>query len=203
MISLRVPSAPPCLAPFAAAPLPVAFDAQAFQACKRLVQRTLADNQHWQCAFCEAPINKGNDPFHLDHLLSQIHHPSRRFDIHNLVASCHKNDTCGHKHGSHSVPNALNPYLAKQLHFAMPCDSMGELYNASLSAAAWNFAQTQLNLNAPGLKSVRATVISHLQKRTIALGTNARRRLANLSTQGVGFISLHAQILGRFGFSVP
>lgn len=203
MISLPVPSAPPCLAPFAADPLAIEFDALPFQACKRQVQRRLADNQHGQCAFCEAPINQGNAPFHLDHLSTQSHAPLRRFDITNLVASCNKEDTCGHKHGSHDVPNDLNPYLAKQLHLAMPCDSMGELYNASLSPAAWNFAQTQLNLNAPGLKSVRATVISHLQKRTIALGTNARRRLANLSTQGVGFISLHAQILGHFGFSVP
>jgi hypothetical protein len=80
---------------------------------------------------------------------------------------------------------------------------MGELYSNSLSETAWEFAEVRLNLNAPGLKSARAAVISRLRQQTMALGTNAKRRISALSTQGVGFISLHAQELGRFGYSVP
>jgi hypothetical protein len=85
----------------------------------------------------------------------------------------------------------------------MLCDSRGELYTDNLPEHVWKFAELRLNLNAPGLKSHRANIIRMLRQQTIASGTGARRRLALLSTNGIGFISLHAQELGRFGFTIP
>jgi hypothetical protein len=203
MISLTPPTARPCLEEFARETPPPPFDGLAFQSCKGLTRSDLLANQHHQCAFCESPIKDIGQSTHLDHLITQDADPNRRFDITNLVACCQNESSCGHKHGSHSVPDELNPYIARNLHLALPCDSMGELYSDSLSEDAWAFAKVRLNLNAPGLKSARAAVLIKLRQQTIAQGTNARRRIANLSTRGVGFISLHAQELGRFGYSVP
>jgi hypothetical protein len=203
MISLTPPAARPCLEEFARKTPPPSFDVIAFQSCKELTRKDLLENQRYQCAFCESPIEDDGQSTHLDHLITQDADPNRRFDITNLVACCQNASTCGHKHGSRSVPDELNPYIARNLHATLPCDSMGELYPDSLSESAWQFAEVSLNLNAPGLKSARAAVIAALRQRTTALGTNARRRIANLSTDGVGFISLHAQELGRFGYSCP
>ena len=204
MISLPSCQAPPCLAEFARNQELVDFNKDlSFQSCKREVRQRLLHNQHQQCAYCELPIHDIEDASHLDHLQPQSSSPARRFDITNLVVSCQNNETCGHKHGSHAIPDGINPYLVANLHEAMPCDSNGELYSDSLPDDAWAFAQFRLNLNDPGLKSTRAEVIRKLREHTISLGTGNRRRLASLSTQGVGFISIHAQELGRFGFTIP
>lgn len=203
MISLPYCQAPPCLAEFAISSDLVDFNKDlSFHSCKREVRQRLLQNQRQQCAYCESLLQDIENSSHLDHLEPQTSAPGRRFDINNLVASCQNNATCGHKHGAHPVPDELNPYLAAKLHTAMPCDSGGELYTDSLPDHAWKFAELRLNLNAPGLKSIRAEIIRKLRLQTIASGTGARRRLASLSTQGVGFISLHAQELGRFGFSI-
>ncbi len=203
MISLSSISARPCLETFSkATPTPL-FDALAFQNCKGLTRTDLLRNQNFQCAFCESPLEDNGQSTHLDHLITQDADPNRRFDISNLVACCQNDSTCGHLHDRHSVPDLLNPYIATNLHLAMPCDSGGELYPVTLHNTAWEFVENRLNLNNPGLKSARAEIIRKLQQETISLGTNARRRISSLSTQGVGFISLHAQELGRFGFTIP
>ena len=203
MISLSPVPARPCLADFARLSPPPAFDGLAFQSCKGATRKDLLENQAHQCAYCEKPLKNDGNSTHLDHLVSQDAAPSRRFDITNLVACCQPPETCGHNHGSHSIPDDINPYLVSNLHTAMYCQSDGELYPESLTSDAWEFANLRLNLNAPGLKTLRAEIIRKLRQETIALGTNARRRVASLSKPSVGFISLHAQELGRFGFKVP
>lgn len=203
MISLATPTAPHCLAGFAImAPQPD-FGIFAFQDCKDKIRALLVENQHHQCAYCERPIEDEPGSFHLDHVKSQHDAPARRFDITNLVASCETTTTCGHHHGSNSVPDELHPYLAADLHLAFECSSLGELTSTTLSANAQHFAFNDLNLNAPGLKTQRQTVIAKLQQYTLATGTNARRRLKELSTRRTGFISLHSQLLGRFGYALP
>lgn len=207
MISISPPSPRDCLVAFSRQSPPPEFDCLAFQTCKQKTRRDLLANQHHQCAFCESPIKDDGDSTHLDHLMPQDLDASRRFDVHNLVASCQDTRTCGHKHKNHPVPDELNPYLAKNLHRAMPCHSTGELYNATdadaLSPQAWAFAQVHLNLNAPELQMIRRVVIAQIYKQTIALGSNARKRIKNLSTKEIGFISIHHQLLGRFGFTLP
>jgi uncharacterized protein (TIGR02646 family) len=207
MISLSTPAPRDCLTAFSRQSPPPEFDCLAFQTCKQKTRKDLLGNQQHQCAFCESPIKDDGNSTHLDHLMPQDLDASRRFDIHNLVACCQDNKTCGHKHKSHPVPDELNPYLARNLHRSMLCHSTGELYNATdahaLSAQAWKFAQVHLNLNSPELQMTRKVVMSQIQKQTIALGTNARKRIKNLSTKDVGFLSLHQQLLGRFGFTLP
>jgi len=129
--------------------------------------------------------------------------PSRRFDITNLVAACQKKHTCGHKHGNKPVPDELNPYLASDLHTGFACNSAGELTAVDLPESTASFAMTQLNLNDPGLQSERSTVIVKLRQYTIALGVGARKKIKSLSTTDTGFISLHYQELGKFGFKAP
>lgn len=203
MITLSQPAAPHCLGEFAnMAPQPD-FGIFAFQDCKDEIRARLVINQHYQCAYCERPIEDEAGAFHIDHVKSQHDAPHLRFVITNLVASCETTDTCGHNHGSLSVPDELHPYSAPDLHLAFKCDSLGELTSSSLSAAAQQFAFVQLNLNHPGLKAQRKIVIAKLQQYTLAAGTNARRKLKHLSTRSTGFISLHFQELGRFGFALP
>ena len=203
MISLSPVSARQCLGEFARATPPPLFDGLAFQSCKCLTRTDLLENQNYQCAFCESPLEDNGQSTHLDHLITQDANSLRRFDIRNLVACCQNDSTCGHKHDRYSVPDELNPYIANNLHLVISCDSGGELYSDSLPDTVWEFAEVRLNLNALGLKSARAAVISSLMQRTNQQGTNARRRISSLSTQGVGFISLHYQILGKFGFPEP
>lgn len=203
MISLATVNPPGCLSSFAATvPVPD-FNEPAFQGCKHQVRRLLLPNQHHQCAYCESPITDDGDSSHLDHIESQNDNEARRFDITNLVAACQRNETCGHGHGSDSVPGELNPYLAVRLHEAFHCASDGELSATNLPDSSETFAFHKLNLNAPGLKSQRAAVISNLMQHTNSLGTNARQRMKNLSTSNIGFRSLHYQILGRHGFPAP
>lgn len=202
MISLCPVSARSCLEDFAReTPTPL-FGGLAFQTCKGLTRKDLLANQRHQCAFCESPLEDNGQSTHLDHLITQDADPNRRFDILNLVARCQNPLTCGHKHGSYSVPDEINPYIARNLHLVLICDSRGELYSESLPDAAWEFSMIRLNLNAPGLKSAREAVILRLRQQTIALGAKVRGRISKLSTN-VGFISLHAQELGRFGYSIP
>lgn len=182
---------------------PPDFGILAFQDCKKQIRALLVVNQHYQCAYCEKPIEDESDSFHLDHVRSQHDDPSRRFDISNLVASCETTSTCGHKHGALSVPDELHPYLAPNLHLTFHCSSLGELSNLTLSALTAQFAFQDLNLNDPGLKSQRATVMNKLMQYTVSAGTNARRKLKDLSTRRTGFISLHFQLLGRFGYTLP
>jgi len=129
--------------------------------------------------------------------------PKRRFDITNLVAACQKDHTCGHSHKDNPVPDELNPYLASNLHAAFECDSGGELIAVGLSESAATYAFARLNLNDPGLQSERSRVIAKLRQYTIALGVGARKKIKSLSTSNTGFISLHIQELGRFGFKAP
>ena len=203
MISLATANPPGCLSSFAATVPLAAFNDCAFIECKRQVRSLLLLNQHHQCAYCESPITDEGCSSHLDHIESQNDKETRRFDITNLVAACQSNETCGHGHGSDSVPDELNPYVAACLHKAFHCDSNGELSAINLSASAETFAMQKLNLNAPGFKSQRALLISKLMQHTISLGTNARQRIKNLSTSNVGFRSLHYQILGKHGFPSP
>lgn len=203
MISFTPPAAPHCLADFAIMDPAPDFGALAFQDCKNQIRARLVLNQHYQCAYCERPIEDVPHSFHLDHVESQHHAPHRRFDITNLAASCETDSTCGHKHGSNSVPAELNPYLALDLHLAFHCDSEGELSSVTLSGAARQFTFENLNLNDPGLKSHRARVMVLLMQYTLAAGTNARRRLKDLSTRKTGFISLYVQLLARFGYTTP
>lgn len=213
MISLATVSPPGCLATFPTrSPLPE-FKADDFQSCKRQIRALLIENQYHQCAYCEVPIVRKPGSFHLDHVESQSENIGRRFDITNLVAACLAPHTCGHGHGSASVPSELDPYRAPHLHRNFECHSDGELSAQGLSAAAESFALTPkdpnnpeeptLNLNDPGLVSQREQVVKRLMQYTSALGTNARRNLKNLTTEGVGFRSLHCQYLGKFGFPEP
>jgi uncharacterized protein (TIGR02646 family) len=179
------------------------FGIFAFQDCKDEIRDRLVKNQHHQCAYCERPIEDEVGSFHLDHVKSQHEAPTRRFDITNLVASCETASTCGRKHDSNSVPDELHPYLAADLHLAFHCSSLGELSSSTLSAMARQFAFEDLNLNDPGLKSQRAKIMATLMQYTIAAGTNARKKLKDLPTRGTGFMSLYAQLLGRFGYAIP
>ena len=203
MISLATPTAPHCLADFAIMEPPPDFGIPAFQDCKDQIRALLVENQHYQCAYCERPIEDEPGSFHLDHVKSQHEAPARRFDITNLVASCETATTCGHNHGSNSVPDELHPYLVADLHLAFKCSSLGELTSTTLSANAHHFAFNDLNLNAPGLKTQRQNVISKLRQYTLAAGTNARKKLKHLPTRGTGFMSLYTQILGPFGYTLP
>ncbi len=210
MISIKIVNPPRCLAGFASrSPLP-RFDAPAFQSCKNQIRTQLLLNQLHQCAYCERPIEDCGDSSHLDHIESQYDNQARRFDITNLVAACQTSHTCGHAHGRHSVPAELDPYRSPGLHSKLSCHSSGELEACGLSAAAEEFAlgakgseAPTLNLNDPGLISRRELIIVQLMQQTVALGTNAKRKLRSLSTHGVGFQSLHYQYLARFGFPTP
>lgn len=207
MISISPPASITCLSAFNRLSPAPAFDCLAFQTCKQNTRTALLANQHHQCAFCESPIKDDGDSTHLDHLMPQDLDTALRFDVHNLVACCQDNKTCGHMHKNHPVPDELNPYRAENLHRAMPCHSTGELYNTTdahaLSQQAWAFAQVHLNLNSQELKMTRKVVMAAIRERTIALGSNARKRIKNLSTKDVGFLSLHHQLLSRFGFTLP
>lgn len=206
MISLtHLPSAG-CLADFSTLNPPPAFDALAFQNCKEQTRTRLLQNQSHQCAFCETPLEDHGDVTQLDHLEPQGDNggnPARRFDFTNLVACCQTTDTCGHARGQKEIPPGIHPYDATDLHRAFHCSSDGILSNETLPQTAFDFALNTLNLNAPGLKTQRATIITKLQQYTIAAGSNARRRITQLSTDKTGFISLHFQTLGRFGFPEP
>ena len=203
MISLAPVTARSCLDEFARRTPQPPFDGLAFQSCKNLTRTDLLKNQNYQCAFCEVPLADNGDSTHLDHLVTQTVAPHRRFDVTNLVACCQNNNTCGHRHDRHCVPDALNPYSAEDLHEAFLCGSDGELYSDTLPAETQKFAFTQLNLNDAGLKTLRATIIAKLREQTIAMGSNTKKRLKKLPTRNVGFISLHVQELGKFGFCVP
>lgn len=203
MISLRTPTAPHSLAAFAAMVPQPDFGIPAFHRCKHEIRALLVTNQHHQCAYCERPIEDEPGSFHLDHVKSQLHAPARRFDITNLVASCETKSTCGIHHESDSVPDDLHPYIAQDLHLAFYCSSLGELSSDVLPESAREFAFKKLNLNTPGLKTQRTIVITRLRQYTIALGTNAKKRLKKLSTRKTGFISLHFQELSRFGYTLP
>jgi uncharacterized protein (TIGR02646 family) len=203
MISLTTVNPPECLSSFAAKiPVPK-FNDRDFIECKRQVRSLLLRNQHHQCAYCESPITNDGNSSHLDHIESQNDNEARRFDITNLVAACQKTETCGHGHGSDSVPAELNPYVAACLHEAFHCSSDGKLSAKNLPTTAETFAFEKLNLNTPGLKSQRALVISHLMQQTISLGENAPQQIKNLSNANIGFRSLYFQILGRYGFPTP
>lgn len=204
MISFRPIGSPQCLSDLAAAdPMPE-FDAPGAHDClKRLVRRDLLVNQAYQCAYCESPIENDGTSCHLAHIASQKDAPNRRFDISNLMAACQAQDRCGHGHGEASVPDELNPYLAQKLHERFHCAGDGKLTARGLSEDAENFALGPMNLNAPGLKTYRAGIIMRLMNHTIALGTNNRRKIRNLSTLDRGLRSLHYQILGRHGFPEP
>lgn len=203
MISFSPVKPPACLVEFAATTPPPRFDGLAFQACKNQVRARLLPNQHRQCAYCEQPIDDNGDSCHLDHIESQVQNETRRFDITNLIAACQTQHTCGHRHGRESVPDELNPYLTRDLHNRIDCASDGELSSNTLSPPAEAFAFQQLNLNDPGLKSRREQIIVGLMQHTMSLSNNARRRLQNLSTDEIGFRSLHFKYLGRFGFPEP
>lgn len=203
MIPLRVPTAPPCLGAFAAHEPPPAFDGIAFQNCKAEVRRRLISNQRDQCAHCERPIINDGKSCQIDHLVPQVTRPDLRFEISNMVASCQSEDTCGHKHGAGEVPAGLNPYRVPSIHLAFRCDTKGELHAHNVSVPDSDFAFKSLNLNSPALRSQRTLVITKLMSQTINLGRNARQRIHRLRANGVGFESLHFQILGPLGFPEP
>lgn len=203
MITLATPAAPPCLAAFAAMDPPPDFGIPAFVECKGQVREKLLANQHYQCAYCERPIEDRPGDCHLDHVHPQSKLDSGRFVISNLVASCETDTTCGKQHADERVPDELNPYLSGNLHLAFDCSSEGELFAVSLSEPVAQFANAHLGLNDPGLKTVRSIVIAKLMLYIIGTGTNPRKRLKTLSTRSTGFLSLHFKLLGRFGFSLP
>lgn len=204
MISFHTIPEPKCLADLAAAnPLPKFGDPGTHDCLKRVIRPALLANQNYQCAYCEAPIKDDGDCCHLAHIISQKDNPSRRFDVTNLMAACQCKDTCGHGHGEASLSVELNPYLAPKLHRRFHCDGLGKLTACGLSPSSETFAFGPVNLNSPGLKTQRATVIRNLMDLTIALGANAKRKLRTLSTRERGFISLHYQVLGDHGFPEP
>jgi len=204
MISFQPIPAPQCLNDLAAVtPMP-GFDAPGAHDClKRVLRPALLSNQGHQCAYCESPIVDNGDSCHLAHIASQTNDSKRRFDVTNLMAACQCGYTCGHGHGKLSVPDELNPYSAQKLHQRFHCAGDGKLSACNLSPDAEAFAFGLVNLNAPGLKTHRRGIILGLMTQTNSLGTNARKRLRNLSTSDRGFRSLHYQELGKFGFPEP
>lgn len=204
MISFNTIPEPQCLADLAVAqPLPKFGDPGTHDCLKRVLRPALLANQSYQCAYCEAPIKDDGDSCHLAHIISQNDDPNRRFDVTNLMAACQCKDSCGHGHGEASVPEELNPYLAPNLHRRFHCDGLGKLTATGLSPSSESFAFGPVNLNAPGLKTQRETMISNLMSLTISLGTKAKQKIRTLSTRERGFISLHYQILGEYGFPEP
>ena len=209
MISFPTPTPPSCLLAFSLQNPTPSFHGNKslpFQDCKVETRAQLLANQHYQCAYCETPLSDHGESTHLDHMEPQGDcggNPSRRFDITNLVAACQTAHTCGHKHGNNTIPDELNPYLASDLHTAFECNSAGELTAVALPESTASVAMTQLNLNDPGLQSERSTIIAKLRQYTIALGVGARKKIKSLATTDTGFISLHIQELGKFGFKAP
>lgn len=204
MISFNTISEPRCLAELAVSqPIPEFGDPGTHDCLKRVLRPALLANQNYQCAYCEGPIKDDGDICHLAHINSQKDDPNRRFDVTNLMAACQSKGTCGHGHGEASVPMELNPYLSPKLHRRFHCDGLGKLTATGLSSSSEAFAFGPVNLNSPGLKTQRATVIRNLMDLTIALGANAKRKLRTLSTLERGFISLHYQVLGDHGFPEP
>lgn len=210
MVSLQTIPAPTCLEGLALMQPPPSFSKKpvspAVTTCMRETKGLLLANQSFQCVYCERSISDDPESSHVEHLEPQNEtsgNPNRRFDITNLAACCQTNDTCGHKKGSQPLPDELNPYEATALHERLPCDSAGTLHAENLSEPAANFAFGALNLNAPGLKSLRAAIISSLHRQTISQGSGNRSRLRQLDTTNTGFKSLYHQVLGRFGFPAP
>lgn len=206
MISLTTCTAPACLDKYSKLdPIP-AFDALAFQTCKKSTRTILLENQHYQCGYCETPLVNNGESTHIDHIEPQGDNggnPKRRFDITNLIASCQVKGCCGDQRKQNPLPDTLNPYIAANLDEAFHCSSSGELSNSNLASEAFKYAEQNLNLNCLALKTQRATVIFKLRQHTIALGANARKKIKNLSTKDTGFISLHYQVLGKHGFPKP
>jgi hypothetical protein len=132
-------------------------------------------------------------------MLSQRKHPEKQFEITNLLASCQTAETCDQRKKSHDLPAALDPYQTPNLQDIIVCDSLGTLDFSGLPPAAARFAETHLNLNSPALKSQRAGIIAGIQSMTVALGTNARKRLRSLPPPTVGFRSLYYQQLKHLG----
>jgi len=70
------------------------------------LRKELISQQDNMCCYCEVALIEDIDA-HIEHLKDQDHYPNDRYSFNNLLASCQKNDSCGH--------NKKNGYFEKMI----------------------------------------------------------------------------------------
>jgi uncharacterized protein (TIGR02646 family) len=79
--------------------------------------------QGLRCAYCEAPISRGQGKSHIEHFRNRKSFPQGTFDWSNLFGSCDRKETCGHAKddpkltGAYDSADLIKPDIEDPDHF--------------------------------------------------------------------------------------
>ena len=72
------------------------------------LRKELILQQQGMCCYCEIALKDEKDA-HIEHLKDQHNYSNERYNFNNLLASCKKTDSCGHKKGHGYFENMITP----------------------------------------------------------------------------------------------
>ena len=125
------------------------------------LRRAIIEQQKQMCCYCEVALVNEQDA-HVEHLKDQDSYPAEKFNFVNLLASCQKNDCCGHKKGNGFFDNMVSP-LSVDCQNRFTYTARGEIIPQDETD---NFAQETidlLGLNCKRLKLRRVSIIKTLE----------------------------------------
>lgn len=108
----------------------------------RSIRSSCISEQYGLCAYCCHSITV--DSAHNEHLEAQDRAPNRTLDFSNIVASCQRQNQCGHGRGTRPLP--LTPLMTEcetELKFYLSGLVEGQTERARLTIEALNLGQTE------------------------------------------------------------
>lgn len=125
----------------------------------RDLREQLLAEQVGMCCYCEVMLTL--DDSHIEHLKPKSKHPKERFAYCNLLASCNRKESCGHKKGTWYHPDMISP-LAKGCEQRFTYTLDGRIIPSDKEDNLALETIEQLGLNCAKLKDRRKSIIKAL-----------------------------------------
>ncbi|WP_446008498.1 retron system putative HNH endonuclease [Candidatus Electrothrix sp.] len=125
----------------------------------RELREQLLAEQVGMCCYCEVMLTV--DDSHIEHLKPKSRYPQERFAYGNLLASCNRKKSCGHKKGTWYRPEMVSPLTEGcEERFTYTLD--GRMIPSDKEDKLASETIEQLGLNCATLKDRRKSIIKAL-----------------------------------------
>lgn len=125
----------------------------------RELREQLLAEQIGMCCYCEVMLTV--DDAHIEHLKPKSKYQQERFAYDNLLASCNRKESCGHKKGTWYRPDMVSP-LAKGCEQRFTYTLDGRIIPSDKEDKLASETIEQLGLNCAKLKDRRKSIIKAL-----------------------------------------